>query len=259
MGVLASPRRRRRALRLGAGVLVAGVVAAAIVALPGVHKPHETLRPGGTVPTTVKEVRVTPARRHAIDALFDSFVRTAVERHDVARALPLVTPAFRAGVTRSEWMNGNLPVFPYDATGRNFHGWTLNYAYPREISVSLLLHPAPKEKLGPIAFTAVVKKRPGGRWLVDSFVPAAMFAPQKQRPRLLAQPDFMPAAAQPSSQAVAAAPTGRGTDSLSTTWLVVPAAFLALIVLVPLGAGLVHVRRTRRAWRDYNAQPNRGT
>src|SRR5437763_516943 len=128
MGVLASPRRRRRALWVGAGVLVAGVVAAAIVALPGVHKPHETLRPGGTVPTTVKEARVTPARRHAIDALFDAFVRTAVERHDVARAWPLV-----------------------------------------------------------------------------------------------------------------------------------PAAFLALIVLVPLGAGLVHVRRTRRAWRDYNAQPNRGT
>ena len=58
MGVLASPRRRRRALWVGAGVLVAGVVAAAIVALPGVHKPHETLGPGGTVPTTVQEAKL---------------------------------------------------------------------------------------------------------------------------------------------------------------------------------------------------------
>ena len=248
---------------LGAGVLVAGVVAAAIVLAPGVNKPHETVKPGGRVAVAQKKVRVTPASRRAIDDLFDAFIPAAVERRDVARAFPLVTHGFRAGVSRSEWMRGSLPVMPYDATGRSFHGWTLNYAYPREISVSLLLQPAAKEKLGAIAFTAVVKKRPGGPWLVDSFVPAAMFAPKmsapKEKPHLLAQPDFMPAASQPSSQAVASAPSGRGTDSLSTTWLLVPGAILLLIVLVPVGAGVAHVRRTRRAYRDYNAQSDRGT
>ena len=253
---------RRRLGWLAACVAVAGVVAAAIVLIPGAHKSHETLQRGGGVQVAQKTVRLTPASRRAIDALFDAFVPDAVERHDVARALPLVTPAFRAGVTRKEWMRGSLPVMPYDAVGRQFHGWTLIYAYPREVSVTVLLHPAPKETLGAVAFTAVLKK-PRGRWLVDSFVPAASFAPKmshpKEKPHLLAQNDFMPAASAPSSQAVAAAPTGRGTDSLSTKWLLVPAAILALIVLVPIGAGVTHVRRTRRAWRDYRAQSDRGT
>lgn len=263
MGVFESPRMRRRLAWIGAGILVAGVVAAAIVLVPTAHKPHETLRPSGRAQVAQKVVRLTPATRRAIDALFDSFVPDAVERHDARRALPLVTHAFRAGVTNNEWLHGSLPVMPYDAVGRRFHGWTLIYAYPREISVALLLHPAPKETLGAVAFTAVLKK-PGGRWLVDSFVPAASFAPQmsapkKEKPHLLAQNDFMPAASTPSSQAVAAAPTGRGTDSLSTTWLLVPGAILALLVLVPVGAGIAHVRRTRRAWRDYHAQSDRGT
>jgi hypothetical protein len=263
MGVFESPRMRRRLGWAAAGVVIAGVVAAAIVLIPGANKPHETLRPGGGVQVAQKEMRLTPASRRAIDALFDAFVPDAVERHDVRRAMPLVTNAFRAGVTRHEWLHGSLPVMPYDAVGRQFHGWTLIYAYPREISVALLLHPAPKEKLGAVAFTAVLKK-PRGRWLVDSFVPAASFAaqmsaPKKEKPHLLAQNDFMPGASTPSSQAVAAAPTGRGTDSLSTKWLLVPGIILALIVLVPVGAGITHARRTRRAWRDYHAQSDRGT
>src|SRR5215471_9587515 len=113
MGLLASPRRRRRAMWLGAGVVVAGGVAAAIVLVPGVHKPQEKPQPGGHVAVAQKETGLTPASRHAIDTLFDAFVPSAVERHDVARALPLVTHSFRAGVTRSEWMHGNLPVIPY--------------------------------------------------------------------------------------------------------------------------------------------------
>ena len=249
---------------LGAFVLVAGAVAAAIVLVPGAHKPHETLNARNTVPAaTPKKVRLSPGSRRAIDSLFDSFVPAAVERHDVARALPLVTHSFRAGVTNDEWMHGSLPVMPYDAVGKQFHGWTLIYAYPREVSVALLLHPAPKEQLGAVAFTVVLKK-PGKRWLVDSIVPAASFAsqmshPKKEKPHLLAQNDFMPAASTPSSQAVVAAPTGRGTDSLSTTWLLVPAAILALLILVPVGVGVGHVRRNRRAWREYHAQSDRGT
>src|SRR5262249_52773350 len=163
--------------------------------VPTAHKPDETLQPGGRVSAAApKTVRLTPASRRAIDDLFDEFVPAAVERHDVAKALPLVTHAFRAGVATREWLHGSLPGLPYDATGGSFHGWTLIYAYPREISVALLLHPAPKEQLGAVAFT-VVLKRPGKRWLVDSIVPAASFAsqmshPKKEKPHLLAQNDF---------------------------------------------------------------------
>jgi hypothetical protein len=45
-----------------------------------------------------------------------------------------------------------------------------------------------------------------------------------------------------------------GTAQLPADWLLVPASVLALIVLVPLGFGLAHFRRSRRAWRAYHSR-----
>jgi hypothetical protein len=246
MGFLGSPRARRRFFWVGGLLLVAVVAAAAVVALPKGHQTKEVFRPGAWVPTTPDEVRMTPERRRAVDRILDTFVPAAVERKDPMRALPLVTSAFRSGTSRQEWSRGELPVFPYHASNRSFHTWTLNYSYPREVSIELLLHPAPQETLGSLAFTAVLKETKG-RWLVDSFVPAASFAPQKKTPKILASPDFTPFA------------DGRGRNRLDAQWLLLPAAVLALIVLVPIGIGLAKLRRSRRAWRDYHASLDRGT
>jgi hypothetical protein len=240
MGFLGSPRARRRLLWIASALVVAAVAAAAVVALPKGHQTKEVFRPGAWVPSTPKDAPMTPARRQTVDRVLDAFVPAAVERKDPMRALPLVTSAFRSGTSRQEWSRGDLPVFPYETRNRSFHTWTLNYSYPREMSVEILLHPAPKETLGSIAFTAVLKETQG-RWLIDSFVPAATFAPQKKAPRILASPDFTPFA------------DGRGANRLSAHWLLVPAAVLALIVLVPIGIGIAKLRRSRRAWRDYHA------
>ena len=227
---------------------VAGVVAAvavAIVALPKRAKQNESLRPAGrvaTVATVDRSMRMTAARKKAVDDLLDAFVPAAIERRNPLRALPLVTRAFRAGVTRREWARGALPVTPYYARGDHFHGWTLNYSYPREISVDLLLHPSRKETLGALAITTVFKQV-RGRWLIDSIVPVASFAPARKQPKLLAQNDFN--AQQASAQ------DRRGGAALSRTWLLVPASILALIVLVPISIGLVKFRQSRRAWRAY--------
>src|SRR5436190_8122786 len=179
MRFLGSPRTRRRLLRVGVLLLVAGVAAAAVVALPKGHQTKEVFRPGAWIPSTPTDVRMTPERRRAVDRILDAFVPAAVERKHPLRALPLVTPAFRSGTSRQEWSRGELPVFPYHTRNRSFHTWTLNYSHPREVSVEILLHPAPREKLGPEAFTAVLKETKG-RWLVDSFVPAATFAAEKK-------------------------------------------------------------------------------
>jgi hypothetical protein len=121
-------------------------------------------------------------------------VPAAVERRNPARALPLVTPALRAGISRAAWDRGNLPVIPYDARGKHFHGWTLDYSLQREVSVDVMLQPAATEKRGAIAFTAVFK-RDRGRWLVDAFFQAASFAPANAKTsRIIAQPDFRPSA-----------------------------------------------------------------
>ena len=105
----------------------------------------------------------------------------------------------------------------------------------------MLLHPAPKESLGPIAFTAVFKQV-HRRWLIDSFVPSASFAPQEKSPKVVASPDFTPVA------------ETRGSSQLSAHWLLVPAGILALIVLVPAALGVAHLRRSRRAWRAYQSR-----
>jgi hypothetical protein len=240
MGFPGSPRARRRLLWVGALVLVAGVAAAAVVALPKGHESKEVFRPGAWVPSTPKDVKLTAERRQTVDRVLDTFVPAAVERKDPMRAMPLVTAAYRSGISREEWQRGQLPVFPYHSSNRSFHHWTLNYSYPREMSVEILLHPSARETLGALAFTVVLKANKG-RWLIDSFVPAASFAPQKKSPKILASPDFTPFA------------EGRGANRLSTTWLLLPAAVLALIVLVPIGIGLTKLHRSRRAWRDYHA------
>jgi hypothetical protein len=140
-----------------------------------------------------RTVRVTPERRQTVNALLDVFVPAAVERDHPLRALPLVTSAFRAGVSRRDWAHGKLPVIPYEARGTKFHGWMLNYSLEREMSVDVLLRPGARETRGNISFTAVFKRQ-HGRWLIDAFIPAASFAPENAGThRILATPDFSPA------------------------------------------------------------------
>ena len=237
--VFGSARVRRRAGWAVAIVAVSAAVAAAIVLLPSGGRTLPVVH--GSGPTqfvrTPEAVPMTPTRRRAVDELLAQFIPAAVERKDPLRALPLVTPAFRSDVSRAAWARGDLPVFPYHA--RDKWGWILGYSHPRELSVDVLLHPARTEKLGAIAYTAVFVKR-GDRWLIDSFVPAASFAPEKRSPpRILAQPDFSPWL------------DSRGDAALSKTWLALPAAVLGLVLLVPLAIGALHWRRSRRAWKRY--------
>ena len=193
---------------------------------------------------TPPTVPVSPARRRAINELLDAFVPAAVERRDPVRALPLVTPAFREGQTRADWARGDLPVVPFRPRDERFHGWRLDYSYPNEMSIDVLLQPARSEQLGAISFTAVFK-RAHRRWLIDSFVPAAIFAKEHKAPRILSEPDFTPSM------------TATGNSRLNAKWFLVPGALLALIVLVPAALGVAYLRRSRRAMRQYRAtSPN---
>jgi hypothetical protein len=241
--VLQSPRVRRRAVSAGSLAAAITLTAVAIMLLPSHAKPPPLvqLTGAGVVARTPQSVALKARDRRAIDRLLDVFVPAAVERRAPLRALPFVTRTFRAGVTRSQWAAGNVPVLPYHARGETFHSWLLGYSHPGEVSVDLLLQPAPRETLGALAFTAVVK-RVHGRWLIDSFVPAASFAPERKSPRILAQPDFTPNAV-----------SGHDRARLDARWLLVPLAVLSLIVLVPLAFIVAHWRRGRRAWKSYSA------
>ena len=191
--VVKSPRVQRRVLWAGGVVAVAGIFGILNLTLPRGGSYPNTVRPGR--PQFVAEpqkVPLTPARRAAVNRLVDAFVPAAVERHDPMAALPLVTRGFRAGTSRADWAKGDIPVIPYQTTGTHFRGWTLDYSLANQIAVDVLLRPGPTETRGAIAFTAVFK-RPHGAWLIDSFVPAASFAPDKAKTkRIYAQPDYAP-------------------------------------------------------------------
>ncbi len=170
-----------------------GAIAVVAVELPKGGSYPDTARPGRPeIARVPRAVPLTAERRAVINRLLDEFVPAAVERRDPLQVLPLVTQALRAGTSRHDWASGNLPVVPYDATGTHFHGWTLDYSLPREIAVDVLLRPGRRETRGAIAFTAVFK-RPHRTWLIDGFVPAASFAPDRAKTkRILAQPDYAP-------------------------------------------------------------------
>jgi hypothetical protein len=239
--VFLSPRAQRRLLwAVGAVGLCVGI--AAIIALvPSVDR--EPTAASSSAPAQVirmpKSVRMSAERRRAVTQIVDAFVPAAVERQDPAEAYKLVTPSFRAGVTRAEWNRGVLPILPFDARSERHFGWRLRYSFPREISVDVLLQPSKREKLGAQAFTAVFRPY-GGKWLISEFVPVASFAPEKKAPRILAGPDFQPNMTEGSMRA-----------RLDAKWLLLPVSILALVPIVPLLLLVRSKRAERRALRAY--------
>ena len=232
--MFSSPRMRRR---LGWSLVllaVAAAVATGISLLPSGGEPPERFTPGSPAAEPVaspppREVPLRRAERAAITGVLARFVPAAVERRDPAAAYDLVTPDLKAGQSRADWKTGDIPVYPFRTRLHRFAAWRLNYSFPREVSLELLLPPE-NRKLGPIAFTAVLE-RSGDRWLVDSFIPAATFSAPGAAPRITAQPDLAP---NPSYEPTA--------SRLSAGWLLLP---LGLLLSIPLLAPVLMFLRGR--------------
>ncbi len=179
------------------------------------------------------QAKLTRADRAAINRTLDTFVATAVRRHDVAKSYDLVTPQVRGGMSRRAWAKGDIPVYPYPARGTSWHGWYVDYALKNEVAFELVLQPHRGHKLDPISFSASVK-RIHGRWLVDSFYPAAIFLSSH---RVIGPKDF-------------AAPTlvsEAGNSRLGAIWVLVPMGFGALGLLAVIVFFVVNFARNRTA------------
>jgi hypothetical protein len=168
--------------------------------------------------------RLQPSERKEINTLIDRFVVLAVKRERPEAAWSLVTPEFRAGTTRSDWARGDSPAYPYPARGRTFHRWHLVWADRNDIGIDLILQPVPRKRkqIGPIVF-GLDLKRIHGRWLVDSFLPQATFAPEGQTPRMFSERDVAPSGG--------GAPTA--PPRVDDRWGVFA---LALLLLIPVTA-----------------------
>ena len=182
--------------------------------------------------------RLTAADRKAIDAAIDVFVNHAVKRQNVGEAYRVVDGQLRGGMGRVAWARGDIGVYPYPARGQH-HPWTLDYVEGNEVGADLMLQPrSGNTKLGPIMFKIYVD-HVGGRWLVDSFMPVATFAPlAAHKTKVRSVRDFSPQAGGDTS-----APVGHGR--ISTAYLLIPFGLLGAAVLGVTAWGLGRAVRNR--------------
>jgi hypothetical protein len=239
-GVLTSPRRQRRALRLAVAVAALAAMGGFLVAFSDEEPPEPVLRPGGQLVVTPEEVPLTAADRREIDALLDRFVPEAVKRQNPLAAYQLVTPALRSVASREDWRRGVLPVAPFDAQGKSFHHWQLRFSYRNEANVDLILRAGPEAPVSAVA-TNIHLRRLSGRWLVDAFTIDATYARADEPARMFAQPDVAPAARQDLN-----------TDEprLGPVWFALPLGIVVVPLLALLAVYLakgVLARRTPQA------------
>jgi hypothetical protein len=198
---------------------------------------------GWPASTASAKPTLSSSDRAAINRTLDVFVPAAIGRRHSERAWPLATATMRRGSNRTSWAQGTLPVTPFPIIGRSFHGWTVDHVAKNRADIVLLVHLRKGAPLGAVSVNIAMRKV-AGRWLVDSAVPAATFAPAGSDSKVLAQPDFAPQAGQAFSK------TGR----ISAKWvLIIPGILLGMIVLTPiavLGAHRLGDRRGRRERRE---------
>jgi hypothetical protein len=200
--------------------------------------------------------RLSPKDRAQVNHALDVFVNHAVKRHNPGAAYDVVTPTLKGGMTRAKWAKGDIGVYPYPAAGHRFHKWTIQYRTKDELSVELILAPTARHraKLGQILFNVYLHPS-HGRWLVDSFMPGATFAPIGKPGVVQAARDFT---ANPSAQTYnrggkSQAPIGAAR--ISAKWAVVPFAVILFILLALAARGIVENLRFRRLAAAHRVRP----
>lgn len=152
-------------------VFCAGVVAVLVVYVGGSGVKTEAA-PLSTEPAVTNEqqqnVKLDPdARRVA-----GRFILTAVAREDLAEAYELTHPELRQGLTKEQWLTGNIPVQYYPAEAIDTAAFKIDESYPTEAVLEVALIPKEGETVKPQIFFVGLKKT-GGRWQVYYWAPRA--------------------------------------------------------------------------------------
>jgi hypothetical protein len=165
-------RVRRWAPWIGGLILIAGV-AAAIIQLAPNRNPAPEVTSSAPPQKPVVEKKV-PLRADAT-TVARKFLKTAVARADLAAAWEIVSPNLRAGLTRKEWLTGNIPVVPYPIKSLATARFKIDFSHANDALIEVALLPKAGAKIkGQIFWLGLKRIRgPGGqrRWVVDSWVP----------------------------------------------------------------------------------------
>jgi hypothetical protein len=243
-----SPRRRRRALKVGIVLAVAALAAIAGVFFSNTGHSNEapfTKEKVQVVAPNPQTVKLSKGDARAALVVAAQFVATAVLRNHTERSYDLSDAAFHQGLTRTQWKTGDIPVAPYNKDDLDVVKWKLDYSYKDRVGLEVYLQPKPTAKVGGLAYNVElhhVGPPQHRRWLVDYWTPAGQQGPAP-------------------SKAAASGTFGTPVQTkarLGAIWVVLPIGLiLALILSVPIVLGIRGWRRRVRADRAYNALPQR--
>ncbi len=116
-----------------------------------------------------------PVPKQAL-AVARTFLRDGVLRQDLGAAWKLTTPQLRQGLTRTQWMTGNIPVaqFPHSAFAKA--GYRVERSRAR--SVVLLVYIFPRKGSKVAGWDFIVELVPfRGSWRISYFQPHGHEAP----------------------------------------------------------------------------------
>jgi hypothetical protein len=160
-----SLRRVERWLPWIAGaVLTAGVIAFLIAYFGNTADTKETFSPGK--PQTFQAQRTVPLPREA-RLVAGRFIATAVARRHLDQAWLLATENVKGGLTRKEWLSGDIRVPALGAPIGTAAITKIVYSHPKDAEINIVVLPkANKNGVGTTLFVVDLKKV-GSRWLVD--------------------------------------------------------------------------------------------
>ena len=173
-----STRRGRRTASFASGLLlVAGVVAFTVAYLGDTGTSLES--PLSNEPAQVysprKQVPLDPEARKVAGR----FILTAVARENLGESYALAHPELSQGLSKQEWLTGNIPVVYYPAKQIELATFKVDESYRDEAILEVALLPKDATKVKPQVFFIGLKKVGKGaaaRWQVNYWVPRA--APQ---------------------------------------------------------------------------------
>lgn len=159
-----------------AGALVVLTIAGLIVFVPNTG--HSAYTPidehqQAQVYHPPKTVKATEAQKAAALATLARFTRSAIIRRNLADSWPLATPHMKLGVSRADWLAGNLPVVPYPASAFRTAGFRLKGQYAHVLDYDVLVLPKETKAAqlaGQQVYTCELDELHGA-WLVDYCYP----------------------------------------------------------------------------------------
>jgi hypothetical protein len=168
---LESPKNQRRLLLVAAVVLATAVATLLIVFVRNTGDAKETFSddPANTFQQP-KTVNVDPEARRVAGR----FILTAVARKQLGASYDLVHPALRQGMSRDQWKGGTIPVVYFPAEDLDFASFKVEYSFPDDVMLEVLLVPNPKENVRPASFFVGLKRVGGddGPWKVYYWAPS---------------------------------------------------------------------------------------